>query len=383
MGALKVLVFLDHFSPAYKAGGPIRVYEALAEARDPGVEVSIATQDRDWGDPRPLPVRTDRWTPFAGARVIYLGRAQRGLGRVRALSSEADLVHLNSLFSRVWTFKALLLRRLGLIRARVLLSPHGELADSALRIKPGRKRLFLAAARLLGLFRGLTWVATTPKEAGEIRARIGPGVRVETAPPPLPAPVRRPAGRAKAAGRLDLVVLARVSAMKNIPFLLGLLPRLRGEVRLDVFGPIDPQYEAVWRRELERARAARGARVEYAGIVPAARAREVLSRYDLFVQPSLSENFGYSIVEAVAAGTPVLISDRTPWNEVTDAGIGAALPLERPDLWVAKLQEFVDMDDAGWRACSDRTREWLRGRGTAAGGLTRVYRSLGGGEAAR
>ena len=45
-----------------------------------------------------------------------------------------------------------------------------------------------------------------------------------------------------------------------------------------------------------------------------------LSTYDVMILPTLGENFGHIIVEAWAAGCPVLISDRTPWRRLEGAG---------------------------------------------------------------
>jgi glycosyltransferase involved in cell wall biosynthesis len=43
---------------------------------------------------------------------------------------------------------------------------------------------------------------------------------------------------------------------------------------------------------------------------------------DLFVLPSFSENFGIVVAEALVAGTPVLTTTGTPWNDLTRDGIG-------------------------------------------------------------
>jgi glycosyltransferase involved in cell wall biosynthesis len=50
-----------------------------------------------------------------------------------------------------------------------------------------------------------------------------------------------------------------------------------------------------------------------------------LSSADAFVLPSHQENFGIAIVEALACGTPVLISNKVNiWREVVDDGGGLA-----------------------------------------------------------
>jgi glycosyltransferase involved in cell wall biosynthesis len=74
--------------------------------------------------------------------------------------------------------------------------------------------------------------------------------------------------------------------------------------------------------------------------------------------PTAGESFGYVIFEALAAGCPVLISDRTPWRDLDRSGVGWDLPLSRPDLIRARLQRCIDMDADEHRAMSHRAREF-------------------------
>ncbi len=47
-----------------------------------------------------------------------------------------------------------------------------------------------------------------------------------------------------------------------------------------------------------------------------------LANADLFVLPSYSENFGNVYIESLAAGTPIVASKNTPWQEVEIANCG-------------------------------------------------------------
>jgi hypothetical protein len=46
-----------------------------------------------------------------------------------------------------------------------------------------------------------------------------------------------------------------------------------------------------------------------------------LAEYDLFLFPTLGENYGHVISEALASGCPVVISDQTPWRNLEAEGI--------------------------------------------------------------
>jgi len=65
----------------------------------------------------------------------------------------------------------------------------------------------------------------------------------------------------------------------------------------------------------------------------------------LFVLPSYSENFGIAVIEALACGVPVLISDRVNiWREVVTDGAGAAAP---PDIEAFAERLGAMLDDPG------------------------------------
>ncbi len=374
---MKTLIFLDYFTPAFKAGGPIRIFEAVAKTASPANSVRILTQDTDLGSSKPLEdVKSNTVQKFANAEVTYVSSERRSLKAIRQLIADhgPTCIHLNSFFSRTWTMKVLLLRWIGAINARTFLSPHGEFAASALAIKSGRKRIFLHVGRAIGLFRGLHWIATAPKEVAEIRALFGNSAKIELIPPPFPTVYPHTSAR-KAKGKLRLIFFARLSAMKNIGFLLGVLPRVQGEVEFDIYGPVDPEYESTWNEIFGKLRelAAEKIRVSYKGPIPSSQSLATLSRYDLFVQPSLSENFGFSIVEALAAGTPVLISDRTPWNEINEVGLGAALSLDQPDAWVQALQDYVDLEHEGWAKISERATKWVESKDASGKELHSIY----------
>ena len=373
---MKTLIFLDYFTPAYKAGGPIRIFESLARNAKPG-QVSIVTRNHDWGDATPLAgVTADAWMLFENAQVLYCSPEKSSIAHLRKLIHDfaPDAIHVNSFFSRVWTNRILLLRRLGLLpQTRIFLSPHGELASSALALKGGRKRILAACAKSAGLYRGLEWIATADKEIEEIQSLFGKNIRTHLIPPPSP-PVYPHLASTKKSGRLSLVFLARLSAMKNLGFMMEVLRGARGQVDFDIYGPLDPSYASEWTRvQAEFAQLSPNVRVSYRGPIASSLSAETLARYDLFVQPSLSENFGFSILEALASGTPVLISDQTPWNAVNENGAGRALALTSIEAWRATLNEFVELDAHSWRAHSERAQKMVTTRRAAAETMLQVY----------
>ena len=149
-----------------------------------------------------------------------------------------------------------------------------------------------------------------------------------------------------------MLFLSRVCVQKNLHGALQILSGLKGQVELNIVGPLeDPQY---WQRcqNIIR-RLPSNIQVRYAGCVTPDKVSQVMQNHDLFFLPTFSENFGHVILEALCAGCPVLISDQTPWRGLEAAGAGWDLPLNRVEKFRSVLQQVVDVDDGGHRKFSE------------------------------
>jgi len=133
--------------------------------------------------------------------------------------------------------------------------------------------------------------------------------------------------------------------MKNLLEALRIVALVRVPVQFDIFGPREDR--AYW-QTCERAMANLPPHVQarWMGRVAHEDVPAILSRYDLFLLPTLGENFGHAIVEALAAGCPVMISDRTPWRELSEHDAGWDLPLGDPEPWAAAIDGLAVEGDA-------------------------------------
>ena len=103
--------------------------------------------------------------------------------------------------------------------------------------------------------------------------------------------------------------------------------------------------------------------VEFAGAVPHELVRQTLLAHDVFLLPTLGENFGHGIAEALQAGCPLVISDRTPWRHLEKLGVGWDLTLGDPAAFTRVLQRCVDMAPEEF----DRLRKRASAYGLAVG----------------
>jgi glycosyltransferase involved in cell wall biosynthesis len=112
--------------------------------------------------------------------------------------------------------------------------------------------------------------------------------------------------------------------------------------------------------------------VTFAGRVDTRAKATILKAMDLFVFPSLMEGFGLAVVEALAAGVPVVVSDRGSLPEVVRHGeSGLVLSLEDRETLTRKIDELLGdeqrlermksaartgvVSDFSWEACAQRT----------------------------
>ena len=155
----------------------------------------------------------------------------------------------------------------------------------------------------------------------------------------------------KKRGHARLIFAARICPMKNLLYLIESLAGISGEVELEIFGPVESRDETYWQECKARIeQLPRNIRTTYRGGVPHLDLLPALRSADFFVLPTLGENFCHSIAESFLCGTPVMISDRTPWRKLRDANVGSDLPLETQGEWTRTLQRCIDMDNASYGA---------------------------------
>jgi glycosyltransferase involved in cell wall biosynthesis len=344
-----VLVLCDYFLPGYRAGGVLRTVANMLALLGPEFRFRVVTRGRDYGSAPYSGIETQKWLIRDESEVLYLTDSELRPWVIRRILQDTphDALFLNSVVSLHFGITPAIARWLKLIpRQRLIVAPNGELAESALRIKRKRKALLLGLAKGLGFYTDASWRASDLREAEDIRRVFGNDARITIAEN-LPTPVTPEAGHArkpKESGRLELVYLARLARIKNLVHALEALRGVRGEVRFDLYGPQDdPEY---WTEcEAALAKLPDNIRVEWKGSLPSEEVSDVLGRYDLFVMPSRNESFGYSIAEALGAGCPVLISDRTPWRDLERLGVGWDLALDDVADFTRVLQECVDMSE--------------------------------------
>lgn len=350
MSKPKVLVFIDWYLPGYKAGGPVRSMANLVDHLRDRVDLHLVTTNSDYTEHVPYPgITPDAWTTLPGGEKVWYA-SPSGVNAAtwkRLLAQETwATVYINGLYSRWFSLMPLWL--LSGSGQRRVVAVRGMLAAGMMQHGMLKKRAFLAVMKLLGCYKDVVFQATNAEEVEDVKHRIGPATEVH-----LVSNLGRklkataPATRTKSHGELRLVSVARIAVEKNTLFAIECLAQLKGKVTFDLYGPIYDQ--AYWQQcEAAIAKLPSNVKVMHKGTVAPEAVAELFANYHTLFMPSQGENFGHTMVEAMAAGLPLLISDRTPWKELKAKQAGWDLPLDGRSLFTEAAQGLVDMDQVAY-----------------------------------
>lgn len=318
----KVLIFIAYFYPGYKAGGALRssinLVNLIARDRD----VYVVTSDRDVGDKFPYSdVRANHWMAVGESQVLYLKVSPLSvLYLFRHLRScDFDVIYLNSFFNFHFSIVPLLFRFIGLLKgSKCVLGPRGEFDPAALAVGRLKKISYLFIVKVLGLHKGLVWHASTQLELDHIKKVF---VDSSTISEVIPDPLffREKVGSVNAvlkdgSGTFRIIFLSRIHPNKNLLFLLDALSRIRQlNIVLNIYGPIED--DMYWSSCLKLLKGlSHNMTVRYRGTLRYDEVCLAFEGHHLFCFPTLCENFGHVIFESLSVGTPVLLSDKTPWT---------------------------------------------------------------------
>ncbi|MEW6469833.1 MAG: glycosyltransferase [Bacteroidota bacterium] len=374
----KILILIDWYLPGYKAGGPVRSCANMVAHLKDDFDFYVITGNKDYSDVQPYQgVNMGQWNLLPdGTQVYYLPEAEQNAAALRKLvrSGQFDAILLNGVFSRLFTIAPLrFLSREE--KKKVILSVRGMLSPQALAIKKLKKRLFLAYARLRGLYSGITFHITDRSEEGQVKKYFGASCKIRLAP----NLGRKSAGsgqalKSKSAQALELVCVARIAPEKNQLFALNVLRGVQQPVILDLYGPV---YNPVYWNECQGAikRLPAHISVNYKGALPENRIYDTLGQYHFLFMPSVSENFGHIILESLTSGTPVIISDQTPWKGLEAAKAGFDVSLSDPERFRSIIERAALMNAEEYLLWSQGASA-LAAKFNADPGVVRLNRDL-------
>jgi glycosyltransferase involved in cell wall biosynthesis len=363
-----ILTFVAYYLPGYKSGGPVRTISNMVERLGDELDFRIVTLDRDKYDSSSFEgVQINSWNNVGKASVFYMNPMSCSLKGITDLIKKTphDMMYLNSFFNPCFTIKPLLARRLGwLPKCPVIVAPRGEFSEGALTIKGFKKESYMRIVKICGIYKDVIWQASSEHEVDDIKRALGRTAGCIRVAPNI-ASCWLGNDRSITSCSLNteeplrMVFLSRVSPKKNLDFALKVLKNIKTAVKLNIYGVIDDP--AHWQRcQSIISDLPSNISVKYCGPVEHDKVADVFSEHDIFFLPTRGENYGHAIIESLAAGVPVLISDQTPWKGLNEAGVGWALPLDNKNAFVDTIEKFAHTDLASRIDQRDRARKYSR-----------------------
>lgn len=351
---MKILHITASYKPAYVYGGPIYSVGALCEElcrdfdsaqSDIGFDSPFDSAQEDMAQPdrvevyttlangkEELPYQNGESKIVDGVKVTYFKRLTKDhshfspslLSHLWRNAKEFDIIHIHSWWNLVSMGAVIVCLCRGI---KLIISPRGMLGDYTLS-KP--KAIF---HQLIGkyLLRKCNFHATTTMEAEEIAKQVFDGkvevvdlmkTRYESQgarqkkddnkifiihnsvklPEDLPVKTR------VFDGSLKLIFLSRIHHKKGIELMLDALALVNFPFKLSIVGEGEPDYVESLKSKAESLKL--NEKINWVGAVYGEEKYQLLANHDAFILPSYNENFANVVIEAIAVGTPVLLSDK-------------------------------------------------------------------------
>jgi glycosyltransferase involved in cell wall biosynthesis len=401
---LKILHVIDSIN--LTQGGPSVSVPALAAAQaKQGHRVTIACRDYAYLGPMAEAVGVE-------VRSVPSSRWRKGQGGwgcsfrrlVEKEAAKADLVHNHG----VWLAANYYARRAAVKAGKPLvISPRGMLEDWSLRRAVVRKFVAWQLFERKNLESAALFHATADSEAEAIKTalRIKMKIKIKeprivVAPNGVDIPERIPnrealeARFAKLRGRRWILFMSRVHPKKGLLELAKAWMQIRESNpgwELVIAGPEQDKGYA------EKVRAELKGEGVWTGELGGEEKWAALGQAEFLVLPSHSENFGIVVAESLAAGRPVVTTNKTPWGaarseikmkiKIKENNGGESMNLEERKCGVIckvtdlkrGLERMLQSSDKEREEMGAKGREWMKKEFSWQAGaekLTSAYRQI-------
>lgn len=347
--------------PGTRAGGPVRSVYSMLNLLKNDFDFYVITTNQDLGSTKPYEnIVADKLLEQEGVRYYYFSKAQlKSNNFVQLISNiKPDLIYLNSFWSFFFSINVVRLKNRGLIKSPVLLAPRGMLGKGALSLKSFKKESFISLVKLSGSYRNINFHATQAQEKLDVlnkfkNATVLVAPNVNSTIPFENKSIKKP-------NHLSLFYLSRVAKVKNLHYALELLASIPSAytIQYDIYGSMEESdYWSLCKSLI--AKLPPHVKVDYKGELTFHAVQQTICQYNCLLLPTLNENFGHAIVEALLCGCPAIISDQTPWNDLEEANAGFAISLNQKQKFIEATVYFAAMDENKFSLSSKKAINYI------------------------
>ncbi|MEM1326461.1 MAG: glycosyltransferase [Bacteroidota bacterium] len=334
---MKILHIIPSYKPAYIYGGTITAVAMLCESQARlGATVHVFTTTANGTAELP-----EGEQEIEGVQVHYFPRITKDhthfspklLRQLRQKVHDYDAVHIHSWWNMVTIPALWICRQKGV---RPLFSPHGMLGSYSLQNESGKAKQLFHKWFGQSLLQQSILHATAPQEAEEGQVLI-PNWQTVVIPNIVELPERIESQQA-VNELFAIVFLSRIHHKKGLEYLLKALSKVNFLFRLQIAGGGEADYiESLKQLSMELKI---DEQVEWMGWLNGTEKYQFLQQADLCALTSYNENFAMVVIESLAMGTPVLLSNQVGLSEYVEANDLGWIVSQEVDKIAAVLNEI-------------------------------------------
>lgn len=345
----KILCFINYYLPSFRSGGPVVSISNTVEQLGNEFDFMIVCSNHDATEKKVHQnIIEDKWQTVGRAKVYYATKKTMSFrGILRLLNNtKYDAIYLNSFFDYSFSILPLFVSWFKTEpRVPYIIAPRGEFLKGALLSKSNlKKKSYLFFSKIMGFYQKMNWQASSIYEKKDIINVLSVDAKCIYIVPNLTKTTtshNKKKIQLRKPGPIRLIFLSRISPKKNLKFFLNVLLKIDTKIEFTICGPKDDLI--YWNQCLNLIdKLPNNINIKIKKEVSNNQVHNIFKKHDLFVFPTLGENFGHVIFESLKASTPVLVSDQTPWQPNKKGGLNI-LSLHK-DRWVNMIKKWSKFD---------------------------------------
>jgi len=339
---IKVLIGVGGFYPGTNFGGPVTSLINMCMALQDKIDFFIVTLNHDYNSNEKYKTVENGWNYYSYASVLYLNDAEINKSTLSNIvhTIKPDVLLTNNFFLAKFTIPFLMIAKQN--KLPIVIAPRGEFYPNAFN-KKYKKMPYIWFTKAILFGPNTFFLATNEDEKSQFISYLADSKKIFVIPN-LATQYSADRLHKFEKNSLKLIYVARIHESKNLLFALRCLKKIKLPVEYSIYGTIeDKNYWVECQKAINDLPV--NIKVKYEGTIDHDKLESVYCESDALFLPTLTENFGHSIAEALLCGTPVIIGDHTPWNWINEKNCGYAGDLSREDEFVKALNHLAKLSD--------------------------------------
>lgn len=328
--SVKVLHIIPSVSPI--RGGPSKaVIDMVGALIEQGVDASIVTTNDDGANELNVPLNSP--TQYQGVPVMFFKRWSPMVHALREFAfsnayrvwlkeniSNYDLVHIHAIFSFTSSYAMYLARKHNI---PYVIRPIGQLETWSLQQSKWRKRAFLSLFERKNLSRAqaIHYTAESEKKQANLNVTTLNPDKAHVIPLGVHSPMDLKFSKSDFRKKYQLdnnttvfLFLSRIHPKKGLELLIDAFGCIEDQSwTLLIAGDGSPAYLNSLKQRIKDVGLSE--RCKFTGFVEGEEKDQLMQCADFYTLTSYSENFGIAVLEALGAGTPVIVTKEVALSE--------------------------------------------------------------------